>query len=135
MSTVGTEADAAEAVRICASEELVDGGMGVRRAAKLGGGDVVVFFVRYDGRAYGYLNRCAHVPMELDWAEGQFFESSGLYLMCATHGAIYAPDTGKCMGGPCRGGRLRAVQVDEHDTPEGRAVFWLPDGELRPAAP
>ena len=81
------------------------------------------------------LNRCAHVPMELDWAEGQFFESSGLYLMCATHGAIYAPDTGKCVGGPCRGGRLRALQVDERDTPEGRAVFWLPDGELRPATP
>ncbi|MFM0396363.1 Rieske (2Fe-2S) protein [Paraburkholderia phytofirmans] len=132
MNTAATEAQA-EAVRVCASDELVDGGAGVRHAAKLGGDDVVVFFVRYDGRAHGYLNRCAHVPMELDWAEGQFFESSGLYLMCATHGAIYAPDTGKCVGGPCRGGRLRPVQVDERDTPEGRAVFWLPDGELRPA--
>jgi nitrite reductase/ring-hydroxylating ferredoxin subunit len=134
MNTGATEA-LAEAVRICASEELLDGGTGVRRPAKLGSGDVVVFFVRYDGHAYGYLNRCAHVPMELDWAEGQFFESSGLYLMCATHGAIYAPDTGKCVGGPCRGGRLRPVQVEERDTPEGRAVFWLPDGELRPATP
>jgi nitrite reductase/ring-hydroxylating ferredoxin subunit len=126
---------AAQGVRVCGSEELVDGGMGVRRAARIGPDEVVVFFVRYDGRAYGYLNRCAHVPMELDWAEGQFFESSGLYLMCATHGAIYAPDTGNCVGGPCRGGRLRALRVDERDTPEGRAVFWLPDGELRPAAP
>ena len=89
----------------------------------------VVFFVRYDGKPYGYLNRCAHVPMELDWSEGQFFESSGLYLMCATHGAIYAPDTGKCVGGPCRGARLRPVQVEERDTPEGRAVFWLPDDD------
>ena len=26
--------------------------------------------------------------------------------MCATHGAIYEPDTGKCVGGPCRGGAL-----------------------------
>lgn len=134
MSTSPTEAGPA-AVRVCASAELVDGGTGVRYAAKLGNDDVVVFFVRYDGRAYGYLNRCAHVPMELDWAEGQFFESSGLYLMCATHGAIYAPDTGKCVGGPCRGGRLRPVQVDERETPEGSAVFWLPDGELRPATP
>ncbi|WP_025600385.1 Rieske (2Fe-2S) protein [Burkholderia sp. WSM2230] len=124
---------AAQPVRVCGSEELVDGGMGVRHAARIGAQEVVVFFVRYDGRAYGYLNRCAHVPMELDWAEGQFFESSGLYLMCATHGAIYAPDTGKCVGGPCRGGRLRALQVDERETPEGRAVFWLPDGELQPA--
>jgi nitrite reductase/ring-hydroxylating ferredoxin subunit len=123
-----------QAVRVCASGELVDGGTGVRRAARIGADEVVVFFVRYEGRVHGYLNRCAHVPMELDWAEGQFFESSGLYLMCATHGAIYAPDTGKCVGGPCRGARLRALQVDERDTPEGRAVFWRPDGELQPAA-
>ncbi|HEY3599522.1 MAG TPA: Rieske 2Fe-2S domain-containing protein [Paraburkholderia sp.] len=123
---------ALEPVRVCASDELVDGGTGVRRDAVDAGGNVVVFFVRYDGNAYGYLNRCAHVPMELDWSEGQFFESSGLYLMCATHGAIYAPDTGKCVGGPCRGGRLRPLRVDERDTSEGRAVFWLPDDDLRP---
>ncbi|ABC37124.1 Rieske (2Fe-2S) protein [Burkholderia thailandensis] len=117
---------------VCAADALVDGGAGVRLDATLRGEPAVVFFVRYEGRAYGYLNRCAHVPMELDWAEGQFFESSGLYLMCATHGAIYEPETGKCVGGPCRGARLRAVQVDERDTPAGRAVFWLPDGDLRP---
>ncbi|MGN6318091.1 Rieske (2Fe-2S) protein [Trinickia sp.] len=122
-----------QAVRVCASEELVDGGNGVRLAARYLDGDAVVFFVRYDGRAYGYLNRCAHVPMELDWVEGQFFESSGLYLMCATHGAIYAPDTGRCVGGPCRGARLRPVEVEERETPVGRAVFWLPDGDLQPA--
>ncbi|WP_233831460.1 Rieske (2Fe-2S) protein [Paraburkholderia sp. ZP32-5] len=126
---------AADAVRICAAGELADGGIGIRRDARIGEQDVVVFFIRYDGRVYGYLNRCAHVPMELDWSEGQFFESSGLYLMCATHGAIYAPDTGKCVGGPCRGGRLRPVQVEERETPEGRAVFWLPDGELLPIIP
>ncbi|MGH8781503.1 Rieske (2Fe-2S) protein [Paraburkholderia sp.] len=125
--------DAPEPVRICAADELVDGGTAVRRAATFAGSDAVVFFVRYGGDAYGYLNRCAHMPMELDWVEGQFFESSGLYLMCATHGAIYEPDTGKCVGGPCRGGRLRALRVDERDTPEGRVVFWLPDGDLRPA--
>lgn len=121
-----------QAVRVCAAGDLVDGGAGVRRAARYVDGDAVVFFVRYDGRVYGYLNRCAHVPMELDWVEGQFFESSGLYLMCATHGAIYAPDTGRCVGGPCRGARLRAVEVEERDTPQGPAVFWLPDGDLQP---
>lgn len=122
-----------EAVRICASEELVDGGDGIRRKALHKSGEAVVFFVRYDNRPFGYLNQCAHVAMELDWSEGKFFESSGLYLMCATHGAIYEPDTGKCVGGPCRGARLRKVEVEERDTPEGRAVFWLPDAGLQPA--
>jgi nitrite reductase/ring-hydroxylating ferredoxin subunit len=126
-------AAATEAVRICASHELIDGGAGVRCAARDSGGDTVVFFVRFEGAVYGYLNRCAHVPMELDWVEGQFFESSGLYLMCATHGAIYAPETGHCVGGPCRGGKLRPVPVEERETPDGRAVFWLPEGDLQPA--
>lgn len=122
-----------EPVRICASEELVDGGDGVRHKAVDKGGEATVFFVRYDGKPFGYLNRCAHVPMEMDWSEGKFFESSGLYLMCATHGAIYEPDTGKCVGGPCRGARLRPVAAEDRDTPEGRAVFWLPDDDIRPA--
>jgi nitrite reductase/ring-hydroxylating ferredoxin subunit len=124
---------ALEPVRVCGADELVDGGAGVRHKAADNGGEAVVFFVRYDGKPYGYLNRCAHVAVELDWNEGQFFESSGLYLMCATHGAIYEPDTGKCVGGPCRGARLRPVTVEERDTPEGPAVFWLPDENLRPA--
>jgi nitrite reductase/ring-hydroxylating ferredoxin subunit len=122
-----------DSVRICASDELIEGGLGVRHAARCADGDAVVFFVRYGGVAYGYLNRCAHVPMELDWMEGQFFDASGLYLICATHGAMYAPDSGKCLGGPCRGGRLRSVRVEERDTPDGRAVFWLPDADVRPA--
>jgi nitrite reductase/ring-hydroxylating ferredoxin subunit len=121
-------------VRVCAAGDLAEGGAGVRFAAKHCGEDAVVFFVRYGGSVYGYLNRCAHVPIELDWVEGQFFESSGLYLMCATHGALYAPETGRCVGGPCRGGRLRPVIVEERDTPEGRAVFWLPEDVLHPAA-
>lgn len=134
MSAAATQAPE-EAVRVCASDELLDGGAGVRRAAKLGGGDVVVFFVRYDGRAYGYLNRCAHVPMELDWAEGQFFESSGLYLMCSTHGATYEPDSGRCVGGPCRGGALHKLRVEERDSDGGAIVVWLPERDIRPLAP
>jgi nitrite reductase/ring-hydroxylating ferredoxin subunit len=122
------------ATLVCASGQLCDGGMGVRRDAIYLDGPATVFFIRYGGVVHGYLNRCAHVPMELDWAEGQFFESSGLYLMCATHGAVYAPDTGRCVGGPCRGGRLRPVKVEECDTPQGRAVFWLAEDDLYPAA-
>ena len=84
--------------------------------------------VRYDGKVYGYLNRCAHVPIELDWAEGEFFESSGLYLMCSTHGAIYVPESGQCAGGPCKGGRLRPIAVREEDD----KIYWQPDEFIRP---
>jgi nitrite reductase/ring-hydroxylating ferredoxin subunit len=63
--------------RLCAAEELVDGGAGVRFAVRLNTREIGAFVVRYDGAAHGYLNQCAHVPMELDWQEGQFFDSAG----------------------------------------------------------
>jgi nitrite reductase/ring-hydroxylating ferredoxin subunit len=118
-----------EEVLICDAAAVEEGGKGVRFPLTVGGEDGTGFVVRYNGKAYAYLNRCAHVPIELDWAEGEFFESSGLYLMCSTHGAIYAPESGHCEGGPCRGGRLRAIAIDERDN----QIFWQPDDYLRPA--
>jgi nitrite reductase/ring-hydroxylating ferredoxin subunit len=114
---------------ICEASELEEGGKGVRFPVTAGMEDTTGFVVRYGGKVYGYLNRCAHIPIELDWAEGEFFESSGLYLMCSTHGAIYDPETGRCAGGPCRGGRLRPVAVLERD---GK-IYWQPDDFVRPA--
>ena len=73
------------------------------------------FALRFRGQVHAYLNRCAHLPVELDWQPGQFFDHSGLYLICATHGALYAPDSGRCMGGRCAGKGLTAVGVIEHD--------------------
>jgi nitrite reductase/ring-hydroxylating ferredoxin subunit len=114
--------DAGE-VFICSSDALVDGGVGVRFPVLAFGDEATGFVVRYDGKVYGYLNRCAHIPVELDWFKGEFFESNKLHLMCSTHGAIYAPESGVCTGGPCRGGRLRAIAVRE--TADG--VYWQPD--------
>jgi nitrite reductase/ring-hydroxylating ferredoxin subunit len=116
-------------IYVCEAGALEEGGKGVRFPVTAGGEDTTGFVVRYGGSVYGYLNRCAHVPIELDWAEGEFFESSGLYLMCSTHGAIYDPETGRCAGGPCRGGRLRPVTVIERD---GK-LYWQPDDFVRPA--
>lgn len=121
-------------VPICRSDALVDGGAGVRFPVQTRDGPATGFVVRYRGEVHGYLNRCAHVGVELDWDRGRFFDQSGLYLFCATHGAVYAPDTGRCAGGPCRGQGLRAIAVDERDT----TVFWRPDTQFSvpdPAAP
>jgi nitrite reductase/ring-hydroxylating ferredoxin subunit len=132
-AAASTASAAPSAIAVCASDALSDGGLAVRRDALFYGRQASVFFVRFRGAVHGYLNQCAHVPTEMDWVEGQFFESSGNYLMCAMHGAIYEPDTGRCVGGPCRGGRLRALRVEERDTAAGRQVFWLPDAHVTPA--
>lgn len=118
-----------EMIPVCASDAVSEGGKGLRFPVTAGGEARTGFVVRYKGVVHGWLNRCAHVPIELDWAEGQFFESGGDYLMCSTHGAIYVPDTGVCAGGPCRGGRLRAIAVLEQDG----QVYWQPDEYVRPA--
>ena len=118
-----------EAIYICDSESLDEGGKGIRFPVTVDGDDLTAFVVRYGQEPRAYLNRCAHLPMELDWTEGEFFESSGLYLMCATHGALYEPDTGQCAGGPCRGGRLHAINVIERE----KKIFWEPDDYVRPA--
>lgn len=100
---------------ICASDELEEGGRGVRFEVLYGGMLKPAFVVRFDGLCRAYLNECAHVPVELDFREGEFFDDSGLYLICSTHGALYAPESGACLGGPCNGKGLTPLQVVEMD--------------------
>jgi nitrite reductase/ring-hydroxylating ferredoxin subunit len=100
---------------ICEAAGLHEGGTGTLFELVYEGRTVPAFAVRYDGKVRAYLNRCAHVAMELDWRPGEFFDQSGLYLMCATHGAMYAPESGQCLGGPCRGGALIPLATEESD--------------------
>lgn len=100
---------------ICASDALRDGGAGVRFAVHRGGAALPAFAVRYRGAVRAYINECRHQETELDWNPGDFFDAERLYLICATHGAIYAPDTGCCVAGPCRGEELAPVAVCERD--------------------
>ena len=92
------------------ASELFDGDSGLRTLIPGPGGDISAFVVQFQGQAFAYLNRCAHVPVELDWLEGAFFDDSGQYLVCATHGAMYEPNTGLCIDGPCRGRSLEALE-------------------------
>jgi nitrite reductase/ring-hydroxylating ferredoxin subunit len=86
------------------------------------------FALRFEGRVVAYLNRCLHVPMEMDWRPGEFLDSDKRFILCATHGAAYEPGNGRCVGGPCGRGRLSAIDVVERD---GR-VYWYPSREIRP---
>ena len=100
---------------ICASDALQDGGKGVRFTVDRKNGPVSAFVVRFQGRPHAYLNECGHVPAELDWLPGEFFDDSKLYLICSVHGALYAPDTGRCLGGRCHGRGLMPLKIGERD--------------------
>lgn len=114
---------AADARLICASDALRDGEQGVRFTVDLGNGEKPAFVIRYRGRVHAYLNECAHVPVQLDLLPGEFFDYSKLYLVCATHGALYAPDTGRCLSSRCAGRGLKPLPVFEAKG----SVFLEPD--------
>jgi nitrite reductase/ring-hydroxylating ferredoxin subunit len=100
---------------ICHSADLQDGGKGVRFHVEWHGRKTPAFVVRFHGKAQAFLNQCGHVPVELDWLEGEFFDAERVYLVCSTHGALYDPAKGTCITGRCNGRGLTALPVEERD--------------------
>lgn len=112
---------------LCASTDLIDGGLAVGFDVHFAGQSSRAFAIRYQGVVHAYLNRCSHVPMEMDYQPGRFFDDTGHWLLCATHGAAYQPSTGRCAGGSCRGGLVK-IALSEG---EGR-VRWHTAHNLQP---
>ena len=116
-----------ETVFLCNSVALLDSGESVSFEVRYDGRECSAFAIRFQGQAYAYLNRCAHVPMEMDFVPNRFFDASGQWLICATHGAMYQPQTGACRSGPCRGG-LTKIEVSERNG----LVHWHTGANLTP---
>ncbi len=74
---------------IYGSAELVEGGKGIRFEMDRDGEKLPAFAVRHEGCVHAYLNRCAHIGVELDWMPGEFRDDSGLYLRSAPHTGRY----------------------------------------------
>jgi len=126
-------ADAAPAaplapIPLCEAGALVDGGDAYVFDLLERGEPQRAFVMRWQGRVVGYLNRCAHVPAEMDWQPGRFLDAEARYIVCSIHGATYEPADGRCVGGPCGRGRLVALRVEEI----GDQVHWYPSPVLRP---
>jgi nitrite reductase/ring-hydroxylating ferredoxin subunit len=75
------------------------------------GTSVEAFVINFEGRYHAYVNRCAHAGTPLDWWPNEFFTDDGRLLVCATHGALFAPESGRCAGGPCGGAALWPLAV------------------------
>ena len=117
----------AQKIALCNSNELSNGGRAVPFDLVFAGQTCRAFAVRYQGAVHAYLNRCTHVAMEMDYQPNRFFDDTGNWLLCATHGAAYVPDTGECAGGPCRGGLVK-ITLSENDG----VVYWHADYRLKP---
>ncbi len=108
-----------QAIPLCNADDLQDGAVAVPFDVVYAGQTCRAFAIRYRGQVHAYLNRCSHVAMEMDYQPNRFFDDTGQWLLCATHGAAYRPDTGACTGGPCRGGLVRIALSESNGV-----VYW-----------
>jgi nitrite reductase/ring-hydroxylating ferredoxin subunit len=109
--------------RICAASDLPGDGRGLRFDLTTQAGVAPAFVLRFGSEVRAYMNRCGHIPVELDWEDGRFLDYAGEVIICSTHGARYDPLTGACLGGRCAGRGLVPVPLDiiEEDIFLGRS--------------
>lgn len=69
------------------------------------------FVVNHEGEHRAYVNRCPHAGTTLDLWPNEFHAEDGRTLVCATHGALFEPLTGRCTAGPCAGDALEPLPL------------------------
>jgi nitrite reductase/ring-hydroxylating ferredoxin subunit len=69
---------------------------------------------RAGGALRAYANVCRHREVPLDFGMDTAMSDDGLGLLCHQHGALYRPEDGLCVLGPCKGERLVSVRVEAH---------------------
>jgi nitrite reductase/ring-hydroxylating ferredoxin subunit len=70
-----------------------------------------IVIVRWGRQVFGYVNKCPHDGVNLDWEHNQFLDPNGIRLMCGKHGAQFELGTGVCVDGPCKGKNLTPVAL------------------------
>jgi len=117
VSEQGTQHD------LCALNELADPGS---RGFELDCGTLQklsLFVVRKDGVLAAYRNSCPHTGAPLEWLPDQFLDLDNSFIQCAIHGALFRPEDGYCLRGPCVGSSLENLDLAVLD---GRVLLTLP---------
>lgn len=70
-----------------------------------------IVVVRWGRQVFGYVNKCPHNEVNLDWERNQFLDPNGIRLMCGKHGALFDLGTGECIDGPCKGRSLEPIAL------------------------
>lgn len=74
-----------------------------------------IFIVRNGNTVSAYENSCPHNLSPLNWSEDMFLSDDNEFIQCASHGALFELDTGKCIYGPCMGQALQSVNIEIDD--------------------
>jgi nitrite reductase/ring-hydroxylating ferredoxin subunit len=100
---------------LCHLDELGDPGSRGLLLPLPGGVDLACIVVRVGGRVHAYRNACPHTGASLEWRPHQFLDPDGRLIQCALHGALFRPEDGRCVQGPCAGDALAPVAVAIRD--------------------
>lgn len=125
----------------CDRSQLGDPGA---RSFEVGGGTWPFrgFVTQQAGELRAYANICPHLSHPLDMFPDEFFAEEGKLLRCMSHGALFDPESGLCLVGPCAGQSLLAldcrVQGDQiwvrapETLQEGIALLRAAGGQKKP---
>ena len=95
---------------VCRLEEIPDPGA---RGFSLPGAQFPdeYFLVRRGVSVHAYLNHCPHTGRFLNWKQDAFLTRDLTLIMCSGHGALFEPEDGRCIAGPCVGLGLTVLPV------------------------
>jgi nitrite reductase/ring-hydroxylating ferredoxin subunit len=99
------DAQPSAGVVLCALDEIPD--PGARGFAFRAGEHLFMgLVVRRGGALAGFVDRCPHNGTPLAVLPNRYLTRERDLLLCATHGALFRPDDGVCVAGPCEGRSL-----------------------------
>jgi nitrite reductase/ring-hydroxylating ferredoxin subunit len=67
--------------------------------------------VVHENQVHAFINSCPHLAIPLEWQEHDFWDEDTGLIRCSNHGALFLPDTGECVSGPCFGQTLQPVSI------------------------
>ncbi len=85
-------------------------------------GPVDLIVTRHLGKPKAWFNVCPHQGRPLNLAPDRFLVDEKNQLVCCVHGAVFEPNQGKCVAGPCLNAHLKAVDIQET---EGQVAVQL----------
>ena len=97
-------------VRLCSLDAIADDAA-CNFVLQMRAGRFHGFVVRRGAMVRGFVDRCPHAGLPLAQTIDQYLTPDGTLIACSWHGALFDPENGLCVGGPCVGATLIAWPV------------------------
>lgn len=97
-------------VRVAATASLA---IGEAKTFYLPDSDVQGLVLRTPVGLRAFRNQCRHWTVELDAGDADFWNPDLKMIQCKVHGALFRPEDGLCVHGPCSGHPLIGYELAE----------------------